>query len=201
MKRATLFHPQVFDDPEWANGYYKRNVKNIEGVGKRFAKLLQQSGFTGGRVLDAGCGFGSVAIELAKSFPSADIIGVDLGGPLLELGQSLAEQAGAADRITLSKGNVQHLEFESGSFDLVVNTFMLHIVDKPVDMLNEIERVTAPQGRIMITDLQRNWLALFIKKFKTAFTPKEALDIISQSNLRRGTSSTGLFWWDYTIGI
>jgi ubiquinone/menaquinone biosynthesis C-methylase UbiE len=39
-----------------------------------------------------------------------------------------------------------------------------------VVMLNEIERVAKKQGRIMITDLRRIWLALVVKKLKTAFT-------------------------------
>ena len=72
MKRADLFHPQVFSDQEWADGYYKRNAKNIERVGKRFVKLLRNYGFEGGRILDTGCGFGAVAIELANSFSDVE---------------------------------------------------------------------------------------------------------------------------------
>lgn len=30
MKRAELFHPVVFNNEEWAKGYYKRNISNIE---------------------------------------------------------------------------------------------------------------------------------------------------------------------------
>jgi len=113
----------------------------------------------------------------------------------------LIENAGVADRISLLKGDVQKLEFESDAFDVVVNTFMVHVVEDPVSMLNEIERVTKPQGKIMITDLQRNWLALFMKKFKTALTPEEGMRIVRQSDLRPGTSSKGLYWWDYMVGL
>jgi ubiquinone/menaquinone biosynthesis C-methylase UbiE len=201
MKRADLFHPRVFDDPEWAEGYYRRNVKNIERVGLRFAQLLKNSGFSGGKILDAGCGFGAVAIELAQQFPEAEIVGIDLGEPLLKLGRLLVEQAGVADRISLKTGNIHSLDFESNSFDLVVNTFMVHVVEHPVTMLNEIERVAAPAGRIILTDLRRNWLALLVKKFKTAFTLKEGKKILAQSKLRPGKFSTGLYWWDYMSGL
>jgi len=37
MKKQELFHPRVFDDRDWAEGYYKRNAKNIKRVGQRFA--------------------------------------------------------------------------------------------------------------------------------------------------------------------
>ena len=40
MKRYNLFHPRIFNDQEWAEGYYKRNEKNIKRVGIRFAKFF-----------------------------------------------------------------------------------------------------------------------------------------------------------------
>ena len=201
MKRAELFHPRVFNDRDWAEGYHKRNAKNIERVGKRFVQLLRKSGFKDGRVLDTGCGFGAVPIELAKSFAHVEIIGIDLGEPLLELARSLAEQAGVADRIVFSNGDVQNLNFQRDDFDVVVNTFMAHIVEEPVLMFNEIERVTKPDGKIMITDLRRIWLGLFVKKLRTTFTLEEGMEIIRKSNLRQGRFSKGPFWWDYMVGV
>jgi ubiquinone/menaquinone biosynthesis C-methylase UbiE len=201
MERADLFHPRVFSDEEWAEGYYKRNAKNIERVGKRFVQLLKGSGFKKGRILDAGCGFGAVAIEIARSFSDVEIAGIDLGKPLLKLGQSLAEKSGVADRIDFSEGDVKKMDFKTDSFDVVINTFMLHIVDDPVAMLNEIERVAKNQGRIMITDLRRIWLALVVKKLKTAFTLEEGKEVINKSNIRHGRYSKGPFWWDYMVGI
>ena len=119
----------------------------------------------------------------------------------MKLGQSLAEKAGVADRINFSEGDVQKLDFEIDSFDVVINTFMLHIVDDPVAMLNEIERVTKKQGRIMITDLRRIWLSLVVKKLKTAFTLEEGKEVINKSNIRPGRYSKGPFWWDYMVGV
>jgi ubiquinone/menaquinone biosynthesis C-methylase UbiE len=201
MKRADLFHPRIFDDQEWAEGYYKRNAKNIERVGKRFCHLLKLSGFEKGRILDTGCGFGAVTIEIAKNFDDVEIVGIDLGKPLLKLGQSLAEEFAVADRIDFSEGDVQKLDFETDSFDVVINTFMLHIVDDPVAMLNEAERVAKKQGIIMITDLRRIWLAFFVKKLKTAFTLEEGMGVINKSNIRPGRYSKGPFWWDYMVGV
>lgn len=197
MKKQELFHPRVFDDREWAEGYYKRNAKNIKQTGQRLAKLLKDNGFAGGNILDAGCGFAAVPIELARVFPDAEITGIDLGEPLLDLGRELIEKAAIKSNIILKKGDVENLEFNDDSFDLIINTFMLHIVENPVRMLNEMERVAKPDGKIMITDLNRNFLSLFLKKFKVSFTLDEALEIINKSNLRKGIPSTGLFWYDY----
>ncbi|MFC1830990.1 class I SAM-dependent methyltransferase [Thermodesulfobacteriota bacterium] len=201
MKRANLFHPRVFSDKEWAEGYYKRNAKNIERAGKRFVQLLKISGFENGRILDTGCGFGAVVIEIAKSFDDVEIVGIDLGKPLLKLGELLAEKSRVAGKIYFTEGDVQKLDFEADSFDAVINTFMLHVVDNPVLMLNEIERVAKEQGRIMITDLRRNWLGFVIKKLTTAFTLEEGKEVINNSKIRSGRYAKGPFWWDYMVGV
>jgi ubiquinone/menaquinone biosynthesis C-methylase UbiE len=82
-----------------------------------------------------------------------------------------------------------------------MNTFMLHVVSDPVEMLNEIERVAKPGGKIMITDLRRIWLGLVVKKLKTAFTLDEAVEVLKRSNIRQGQTSKGPFWWDYMAGM
>jgi ubiquinone/menaquinone biosynthesis C-methylase UbiE len=199
MKQEKLFHPRVFDEQEWAEGYYNRNKKSIAKVGKRLAIMLKKQGFKPGRILDVGCGFGSVAIELAKAFPESEIIGVDLGEPLLDMGRKLIKDEALEEQIRLEKGDAMKLGFADKQYDLVVNTFLLHIVEEPLSMLNEIERVTKTNGRIIITDLRRGFLALLIKKFKTAYTLKEASDILEQSSIRKGAFSKGPFWWDYVV--
>lgn len=200
MKRGELFHPRVFDDRAWAEGYYKRNAKNIARTGRRLANLLAGAGFAEGRILDAGCGFGAVPIELARRFPGAEVAGVDLGEPLLEIGRELSAASGAGGRIELARGDVERLDFPDDSFDVVVCSYMLHVVEDPVAMLNEIERVAKPEARILVTDLRRNWLGLFVRKLRTAYTLPEAMDIIGRSRLRAGRGATGSFWWDYLAG-
>jgi ubiquinone/menaquinone biosynthesis C-methylase UbiE len=140
-------------------------------------------------------------IEIAKMFPDAQITGIDLGETLLDIGNRLVDEAGLSDRIILKKGDVQKMEFPDDSFDVVINTFLLHIVDEPVQMLNEIERVAKPGGIILITDLRRGFLANFVKKFRMSHTLDEALEMIAQSNLRKGKPGKGLFWWDYFCGL
>lgn len=197
MKQNDLFHPRIFNDQEWAEGYYKRNKGSIKKVGKRFAKLLKTIGFTHGTILDVGCGFASVPIEIAKTFPDAKITGIDLGEPLLDIGQTLISNEALEKQITILKGDAQNLQYENDTFDVVINTFLLHIVENPISMLNEIDRVAKPRAKILITDLRRGFLAYFIKKFRTAYTLKEATDIIKNSKIRKGRLSSGLFWWDY----
>jgi len=199
MRQTELTHPRVFDDREWADGYYRRNRKNIARTGVRLAKLLKASGCKGGPMLDVGCGFASVPIALAREFPESHITGIDLGEPLLELGQSLVNKSGLSQRISLQKQDAEQCTFPDASFDVVINTFLLHIIENPVRMLNEIERIAKPGAFVVITDLRRGMLAWFMDKFKTAYTLEEALQVIRKSSLREGKPATGFFWWDYLI--
>lgn len=199
MKRAELFHPRVFDDQTWAEGYYQRNKKNIARVGKRLAKLLTDKDLKNARILDVGCGFASVPIEMARVIPDANIIGIDPGEPLLNIGRELIAKAGYSNCIKLKSGDAHHLDFKDNTFDVVINTFLLHIIEDPVQMLNEIERVTKPEGYILITDLRRGFLAYFIRKFRTAYTSFEAKQVIEQSGIRHGKMTNGPFWWDYMV--
>ena len=197
MKKIPLFHPRVFDDQEWAEGYYRRNRKSIAQVGKRFVKILKSCDFTKGKVLDVGCGFATIPIEIAKEFAGTKITGVDLSEPLLEIGRNHAKRHGLENQIDLLNGDVQKLQFEASSFDVVINSFLLHIVGDPIQMLNEIERVAKPDGCIVMTDLRRGFLAYFVKKFRTAYTLEEAAELIEKSQIRKGKLSSGFFWWDY----
>lgn len=199
MRRKELFHPKVFSEEKWAESYFERNKKNIKLTGKRLVKILKEMNFSEGKVLDVGCGFAAVAIEIAKAFPHAEITGIDLSEPLLQKGKDFIEASSLSEQITLEKADVQAIPFEAESFDVVINTFLLHIVEDPIKMLNEIERVTATNGKILISDLNRNFLAYFVRKLKTAYTLYEAKEVINKSELRKGVFSTGLFWWDCII--
>ena len=199
MKQIDLFHPRVFRDQDWAEGYYKRNRKSIEKVGQRLARLLKSMGFTEGTVLDVGCGFATVPIEIAKAFPKATITGIDLAQPLLKIGRKLIKNNGLENQIVLLNGDAQNLQYDDSSFDLVINSFLIHIVEDPIQMLNEIERVAKPEGIILITDLRRGFLAYIIKKFRTAHTLEEASELLGKSKIRYGKFASGPFWWDYIV--
>jgi len=160
-------------------------------------RVLKHVNFNGGRILDSGCGFGTVMIEVARAFPEVDITGIDLSEPLLELGNELIKEAGLEHKINLRKDDVHQLKDVDNHYDLVINSYMLHLVEDPVTMLNEIERVTKPEGKILITDLRRIWLGLFYKKLKTTLTLDEAMAIIEKSVIRKGCPKKGPFWWDY----
>jgi ubiquinone/menaquinone biosynthesis C-methylase UbiE len=111
------------------------------------------------------------------------------------------DEAGLSDRIELMEGDAQKIGFSDHSLDVVLNTFLVHIVEDRRSMLNEMERVARPGGQIMIRDLRRGVLAYLVPKFRTGYTQEEAKKILEESDLRPGKVTSRPFWWDYMTGF
>ena len=191
MKRSP---PEYFQDAEQARSYAQSSAKRSINIAREvFVKWLQQQGFSEGRILEVGCGSGEVAIELAIQFPKAKVTGLDLSEPMLEMARASAENAGLSDRVLFKKGDTQSMPFEDKSFDAIVSLNTFHVVKDPVLMVNEIERVLAPDGCLMVTDIRRSWLGLFMPILKTAYTSTEAREVLSRSRLRRYEFLQGRF--------
>lgn len=64
---------------------------------------------TNGTVVDIGCGWGALLIQLLESDPVLRGIGIDLNEARITHGQTLAEERGVADRLTLTAGDARHM--------------------------------------------------------------------------------------------
>jgi SAM-dependent methyltransferase len=93
------------------------------------------------RVLDLGTGTGQGARAIAKRFPEAEVIGVDLAPAMVEEAQKLLEPE-LADRVRYRAADASHLPFEDGAFDLVVLLNM-------IPFFEELVRVTTSDGSLL----------------------------------------------------
>jgi len=105
-----------------------------------------------GRILDVGCGYVKSLTPFAERYPSAELYGVDLSGPVLKLGYQKAESRG--QRMMLSQQNGEHTNFADGMFDLVTATMVIHEIPPPnlANLFREAYRVTAPGGDVIFLD-------------------------------------------------
>ena len=197
MKRAPLTHEPVFVDEAFAQRYARQHRKMAEGFGREYAGKLVSRGFSAGKIIDVGCGFGGLNIILAHRFVDSEIVGIDLSDPLLQLANQSAQAANLGDRVRFEKADVHQIPYPDDSFDVVINTNLVHLVDDAVQMLNEIERILVPDGRLFIVDVRRSWLGIFDKTFKSALTLDEARELVSRSSLREGSFSSSLLWWRF----
>jgi len=197
MKRTSTTHDRVFSDKDYAARYAQQHQKMAENLGREVVRGLHARGFQGGKIIDVGCGSGATAIVLAQAFPQSEVVGIDLSQPLLHLASQAAQAAGLTGRVRFETGDAERIPYEDDSFDVVLSLNMVHIVEHPIQMLNEIERILLPEGSLFIADLRRSWLGLFEKEMKSSLTLQEAKTLLAQSKLRAGDFSSSLIWWRF----
>jgi ubiquinone/menaquinone biosynthesis C-methylase UbiE len=107
----------------------------------------------GGRMLDLGCGTGTLVLMAWRRHPDATVIGLDGDPTILAIARRKARQAGIPAQ--LDEGMAYALPYEDGSFDAVVSTLTFHHLtpDQQQRALSEVQRVLRPGARLVIADL------------------------------------------------
>ena len=103
------------------------------------------------RVLDAGCGSGSMSRQIARSFPGAEVVGVDLREQYLDFARARASAEGLRN-LTFRQGDVFALPFADATFDVVWTKYLLQWLKEPKSALAEFKRVTKPGGIVVSCD-------------------------------------------------
>lgn len=74
---------------------------------------------------------------------------------------------------------------------------VIHLLEHPLQALDEIERILNPGGFVFIADLRRSRLAWFEREIASSFSLSEARQLFSASRLRSGVISSDLVWWRF----
>ena len=120
----------------------------------RFKDLLigQAAPTAGQRILDLGCGTGTLAIEVKRRQPAAEVVGLDADPEMLRRAATKADQAGVG--LQLDEGFSTELPYPDERFDLVLSTlFFHHLGPEPKrQTAAEILRVLRPGGELHLAD-------------------------------------------------
>ena len=108
----------------------------------------------GMRVLDFGCGPGTISVGLAKAVEPGELRGIDMEESQVEMAQAAAA-AGGHDNATFHVGDVTELPFEDNSFDVAHCHALLNHVPETQTSLAEVKRVLKPFGIISA----REWIS------------------------------------------
>ena len=103
------------------------------------------------RILDVATGTAGVAIAMAHE-THAEIVGVDLSEPMLEIGRKRVYDADLDQRVRLQEARAEALPFADASFDAVSFTYLLRYVADPAATLRELARVLQPAGLMASLD-------------------------------------------------
>jgi ubiquinone/menaquinone biosynthesis C-methylase UbiE len=153
----------------WEKGDFTEIAGFMRQSGEAVAKSLEIKPPV--RVLDLGCGDGTMAVPLASL--GADVVGIDIARNLVDAGNQRAAAAGL-DRLKFHEGDACKLDgVADDSFDLTLSVFGAMFAPKPFDVAREMVRVTKPGGRIVMG----NWIpddptfVAQLLKISSAFLP------------------------------
>ena len=101
----------------------------------------------GWRVLDAGCGPGTITLGLARKVAPGQVVGIDIvEGSQFSDARERARCEGL--NVEFRKASVYELPFEDGSFDAVFSHALLEHLSAPAAAILELRRVLKPGGLI-----------------------------------------------------
>jgi ubiquinone/menaquinone biosynthesis C-methylase UbiE len=106
---------------------------------------------TGDRLLDVGCGPGTITMDLAEWVAPGEVIGLDRSPEVIERAREAAE-ARELSNLSFEVGDVYNLEFEDSSFDVVYAHQVLQHLSDPIRALGEMRRVLVPGGLVAVRD-------------------------------------------------
>jgi len=126
---------------------------NVKKMMKSTVKLANIQ--AGEKVLDIGCGTGTLAI-LAKQTTgkNAEIYGTDASPQMIQRAQQKASE-NSLD-IHFQTGLAEKMEFPDDTFDVVMNSLMMHHLTSELRQKAIIEsnRILKPGGRLLIVDFE-----------------------------------------------
>jgi ubiquinone/menaquinone biosynthesis C-methylase UbiE len=142
----------------------------------RYKTLLveQASIQPGQRVLDLGCGTGTLAIMVKHAQPRADVVGLDADPDMLKAARTKSAAKNA--EVKFDVGFTNDLPYPDSSFDRVMSSIMIHHLKTPdkEKTAREVHRVLKPGGELHIIDFGKpdtiygKMLGPFLHKFEEA---------------------------------
>lgn len=126
------------------------------GFGAVHAALIAQADAAAGmRVLDVGCGTGTLAVRLRAERRDVDVTALDPDPKALAIARRKAERVGVA--VPFEEGYGDALPFPEASFDRVLSSMMFHHLDRAtkLGMLRDVRRVLRPGGSFHLADFAR----------------------------------------------
>lgn len=137
----------------WLTNFYDPLIRWTvrESTFKR--RLIQQARIQNGyRILDVGCGTGTLALLIKQLYPDTEVTGLDGDARILETAHAKALKAGL--QVTFDHGMSFNLPYPDGSFDRVVSSLLFHHLTRETKerTLREIFRVLRPGGELHVAD-------------------------------------------------
>jgi ubiquinone/menaquinone biosynthesis C-methylase UbiE len=150
-----------------SDGYLSRRSAELYDIGVEFlflgladvmrrqvlpsvARFVQEQHLSAPRVLDVGCGTGSMLRQLAGAYPDYSYYGLDLSPYYIEY----ARERLPCRKLTLLADNAEYMPFRDQHFDIVTSVHLFHELPRNArtNVISEMARVLRPGGLLVIQD-------------------------------------------------
>ena len=174
---------------QWQN--YAAFSEWIERTEPYAFDVLAKFDWTGKRVLEVGCGQGTVLNHLARR--RAEAVGVDMSMVSIARTRDGAHELG--HRVGLAQSDAESLPFPDGHFDAVVSFGVLHHTPDTAKSIREVRRVLKPGG-IAIVMLYRTgnpkwWATRAIRTISRLYDRLRRDEARIAGQLRQGSGTEG----------
>jgi ubiquinone/menaquinone biosynthesis C-methylase UbiE len=139
---------------DWRLPLYDPFVKLLGGDAARRVLLDEAALRPGQRVLDVGCGTGTLATLIKQLHPEVEVVGLDPDPKALA--RALRKAEGAAVSVQFDQGFGDDLPYAEASFDRVFSSFMFHHLpaEEKGTTLCEARRVLKTGGEFYMMDFE-----------------------------------------------
>ncbi len=153
----------------------------------------------GQRLLDVGCGPGTITADLAEAVAPGEVVALDRAAGVLTEARQACDERGLTN-VTVTEGDVYALDAPDDSFDVVHAHQVLQHLSDPVAALIEMRRVCRPDGWVAVRDADYDAM--------TWYPPDPALDdwqaiyhAVARSNEAEPDAGRMLLAWARAAGF
>jgi ubiquinone/menaquinone biosynthesis C-methylase UbiE len=136
----------------YTHGHHASVVgQHARRTAERDAAFLLPHLRAGMRLLDVGCGPGTITTGLARAVAPGDVVGIELVDGVIEQAREHAAREGI-DNARFEYGDVYALPYADASFDAAYAHQVLQHLARQADALAEMHRVLRPGGLVAVRD-------------------------------------------------
>lgn len=157
----------------WLTRFYDPLLHGLMRDRPLKARLVDQiAPRAGQRILDVGCGTGTLTLMLATRVPDAQVVGLDGDADVLELARAKAQRQGVD--VEWIRGLSFDAPLADGTFDRITSSLMLHhlTTEQKLRTFDALRGWLKPGGELHVAD----WGAPHGPGMRTAFLAVQLLD-------------------------
>jgi SAM-dependent methyltransferase len=157
------------------------------------------------RILDAGTGFGQYAYFLARQYPNARILAVDVKHDYLATFRRFLDQTAVGSRVETRYEDLTDLQVDperDGYFDLALSVDVMEHIEDDRGVFRHFERVLKPGGYVLINTPSDQGGSDVGEEGETSFIEEHVRDGYAPGELGEKLRREGLepVHWRYTYG-